>query len=170
MDVTKKKGIAEIAARYDRQITAIEQKQAQHQHQVQQQTLQNKQQELLQVEKKAAQADSQAKQQRIEIYEHKIQRVTDALNSMIQDLESSIALISSELSTPANDHLKTMVFPIKAVVNYRNIEQITYKLDTLMSDIPPEIIEDGSTVFLQPKKGRSECADRAVSEVEPSGQ
>ncbi|GAC42869.1 hypothetical protein [Paenibacillus popilliae] len=147
VDASKKR-IAEIAARYDQQMTAIEQKQAQHQ--AQQQTLQNKQQELLQVEKKAAQADGQAKQQRIEIYEHKIQPVTDALHSMIQDLESSITLIASELSTPANDHLKTMVLSLHAMVNYRNIERMMYKLETLMGDVPPEIIEDGSTVFLQP--------------------
>ncbi|WP_042228803.1 hypothetical protein [Paenibacillus popilliae] len=147
VDATKKR-IAEIAARYDQQMTAIEQKQAQHQ--AQQQALHNKQQELLQVEKKAAQADGQAKQQRIKLYKHKIQRVTDALNSMIQDVESSIALISSELSTPTNDHVKTMVPTIDAIANYKNMEQMTSKLETVMGHLPPEIKKDRSTLFIQP--------------------
>ncbi|WP_042230436.1 hypothetical protein, partial [Paenibacillus popilliae] len=86
-----KNRIAEIAARYDQQMTVLEQKQAQHQ--AQQKTLQNKQQELLQVEKKAAQADGQAKQQRIELYKRIIQTTTNALHSMMQDVESSMALI-----------------------------------------------------------------------------
>ncbi|GAC42643.1 hypothetical protein PPOP_2001 [Paenibacillus popilliae ATCC 14706] len=147
-----KKRIAEMAAHYDQQITALEQKQAQHQ--AQQQSLQNNQQALLQVEKKAAQADGQAKQQRIELYQHTIQRITNAVNSMIQDLESSIAMISSELSTPANDHVKTMVSTLHAIANYKNIEQMTSKLETQLGHLPPEIIEERSTVLLQPLQAK----------------
>ncbi|WP_148278010.1 hypothetical protein, partial [Paenibacillus popilliae] len=61
-----------------------------------------------------------------------------------------MALISSELSTPANNHLNTMVSTLHVIANDKNIEQITSKLETQLDHLPPEIIENGSTVFLQP--------------------
>ncbi|GAC41220.1 hypothetical protein [Paenibacillus popilliae] len=143
-----KNSIADITAHYNQQITSLEQQQAQHQ--AQRKTLHNNQQELLQVENKAAQADGQAKQQLLAFYQQKIQRITNALHTMIQDLESSMAMISSEISTPANDHVKTMVSTLHAITNYKNMEQISSRLEVLLGHLPPEIKEDGSTDFLQP--------------------
>ncbi|WP_042228650.1 hypothetical protein, partial [Paenibacillus popilliae] len=59
-----------------------------------------------------------------------------------------------ELSTPANDHLNTMVSTLHVIANDKNVEQITSKLETPLDHLPPEIIEDGSTVFLQPLQAK----------------